>query len=101
MLFGGDGQLDLEGFGTSVAGFLGATPMATGGIVTQPTLGLIGEAGPEAIIPLDRLGSTGAGHSTINITVQDADPTAVVNAIEKYVRENGSAPVATSTLTRR
>ena len=104
MLFNDAGQLDLEGFGTSIAGFLGAgpkaTPMATGGIVRKPQLSLIGEAGPEAVIPLDRLGSMG-GHSTINITVQDADPTAVVNAIEKYVRENGSAPVATSTLTRR
>jgi hypothetical protein len=30
------------------------TPMATGGIVTQPTNALVGEAGPEAIIPLDR-----------------------------------------------
>jgi succinyl-CoA synthetase beta subunit len=28
--------------------------MATGGIVTQPTNALVGEAGPEAIIPLDR-----------------------------------------------
>lgn len=84
--------------GSGLAGFAG---FAEGGIVRKPVLGLIGEAGPEAIIPLDRMGSTGGGHSTINITVQDADPTAVVNAIEKYVRENGSAPVATSTLTRR
>jgi TP901 family phage tail tape measure protein len=99
LLFGADGEMDIGGFAASVAA--GFTPMATGGIVTQPTLGLIGEAGPEAVIPLDRLGSTSGGHSTINITVQDADPTAVVNAIEKYVRENGSAPVATSTLTRR
>lgn len=28
---------------------------ATGGIVTGPTLGLVGEAGPEVIFPLDRL----------------------------------------------
>lgn len=27
-------------------------PMASGGIVTQPTLALIGEAGPEAVVPL-------------------------------------------------
>ena len=82
----------------SIAGF---GSFAEGGIVRQPVLGLVGEAGPEAIIPLDRLGSTGVGNSIINITVNDADPIAVVNAIEKYVRENGSAPVATSTLTRR
>jgi|GEM_PF-6897410 hypothetical protein len=32
-----------------------ATPMATGGVVTGPIHALIGEKGPEAIIPLDRL----------------------------------------------
>ncbi len=32
-------------------------PFAKGGIVTAPTVGLVGEAGSEAIIPLDRLGS--------------------------------------------
>src|SRR5215831_5687845 len=30
----------------------GVRPMASGGIVTQPTLALVGEAGPEAVIPL-------------------------------------------------
>jgi len=29
--------------------------MASGGIVTQPTLALIGEAGPEAVVPLDNV----------------------------------------------
>ncbi|HEX7379666.1 MAG TPA: hypothetical protein VF278_21260 [Pirellulales bacterium] len=32
-----------------------ARPLAAGGVVTDPTMALIGEAGPEAIIPLDRL----------------------------------------------
>ena len=32
------------------------TAFAQGGIVTRPTNALVGEAGPEAIIPLDRLG---------------------------------------------
>lgn len=35
------------------------TPFATGGIVTSPTLALIGEAGPEAVVPLS--GSRGRG----------------------------------------
>lgn len=30
------------------------TPFADGGVVTRPTMGLVGEAGPEAIIPLDK-----------------------------------------------
>ena len=34
---------------------------AHGGIVTGPTRALIGEAGPEAVVPLDRLGSGGMG----------------------------------------
>lgn len=36
---------------------LGLTPMAEGGIVKGPTPALVGEAGPEAIIPLDQLAS--------------------------------------------
>jgi hypothetical protein len=33
--------------------------MADGGIVNQPTLALIGEAGSEAVIPLDKMGGMG------------------------------------------
>ena len=33
---------------------------ARGGIVTRPTLGLVGEAGPEAVVPLGRGGGMGA-----------------------------------------
>jgi hypothetical protein len=40
--------------------------MAEGGIVTQPTLAMIGEAGSEAVIPLDKMGSFG---TTVNINV--------------------------------
>ena len=35
---------------------LGIKPFATGGIVTSPTLSLIGERGPEAVVPLDEGG---------------------------------------------
>lgn len=35
--------------------------LAAGGIVTQPTVAMIGEAGPEAVVPLDRAGSMGIG----------------------------------------
>ena len=45
-----------RGFGGLFKGFLGLTPFASGGIVTGPTPALIGEAGPEAVIPLDKLG---------------------------------------------
>lgn len=45
----------------------GLKPFASGGIVTGPTPALVGEAGPEAIIPLSKL-STGMGGITINVT---------------------------------
>lgn len=42
-------------FGGPAGGALGAAvPFASGGIVTRPTMGLVGEAGPEAVIPLNR-----------------------------------------------
>jgi hypothetical protein len=40
--------------------------MADGGIVTRPTQALIGEAGAEAVIPLDRMGSMGT-KVTVNV----------------------------------
>ena len=64
--------------------------LADGGIVRDATLALIGEAGPEAVIPLDRLDDTGVGGQTVvNVTVTSADPTAVVEAIRRYTRANG------------
>ena len=54
--------------GSSISRLLGSvTPFADGGIVTKPTLGLVGEAGPEAIIPLSKAGALGGGGITINI----------------------------------
>lgn len=44
-----------------------AVGLQAGGIVTRPTMALIGEAGPEAVIPLNRLGGLGA-NIVINIS---------------------------------
>jgi len=70
------------------------TPFATGGIVTAPTLGLVGEAGAEAVIPLSKLGSMGG--STYNISVSagmGADGTSIgaqiVEQIKRYEKSNG------------
>jgi hypothetical protein len=68
--------------------------MADGGIVTGPTLALIGEAGPEAVVPLDRMGGMGGNNVTIN--VQGADPNAVVDALRTYMFRNGSVPIRVS-----
>ena len=77
-------------------------PLAEGGIVTGPTLALIGEGrGPEAVIPLNKLGQFGfGGGSTITVNVNGGDPDAVVRAIQKYARQNGAIPLQTTTSAR-
>jgi phage-related protein len=69
--------------------------LAAGGIVTGPTLAMIGEAGPEAVIPLDRMSQMGGG-TTVNINVNGGDPNAVVAALRTYMRQNGSVPIRTN-----
>ena len=41
--------------------------MATGGIVTRPTYALVGEAGPEAVVPLNRANGVGGMNVTVNV----------------------------------
>ena len=50
---------------------LAITGLAKGGIVTSPTLAMIGEGkGPEAVIPLDRLGNMG-GETRVTVNVHN------------------------------
>lgn len=86
--------IDLSGF--SVGGL--GTLMADGGVVTKATTITAGEAGPEAIIPLDRMGEFGmGGGGGVTINVNGGDPQAVVNALRTYMRQNGSIPIKVST----
>jgi hypothetical protein len=65
---------------------------ADGGIVTQPMLGLVGEAGPEAIIPLSQY-NRGGGDIHININGGLATSAeigqAVLNSLRAYSRSAG------------
>jgi len=47
----------------------GIPGLALGGLVTTPTLAMVGEGGPEVVMPLSRLGGAGGG-TVINVTVQ-------------------------------
>jgi hypothetical protein len=72
--------------------------LAAGGIVTSPTLAMIGEAGPEAVVPLSRAGEFGmGGGGSIYLTVNALDPQtaaqSVVKALQSYNRSNGAVPV--------
>jgi predicted transcriptional regulator len=67
---------------------------AKGGIVTGPTLALIGEAGPEAVVPLT--GRNAGMGNTINLTINagmGADGASIgreiVDAIKRYERTSG------------
>jgi hypothetical protein len=75
------------------------TMLAEGGIVTSPTLAMIGEGrGPEAVIPLSKLGSMGfgGGGSNITVNVTSANPDDVVAALQRWVRNNGSLALSTT-----
>ncbi len=65
-----------KGIANVNVGEASATPMATGGIVTRPTNALIGEAGPEAVIPLNKSGMFGNISIEINVNepqIRDAE----------------------------
>ena len=91
--------------GGMVSGAIGAIKgfipgLAHGGIVTSPTLALLGEAGPEAVVPLSRAGGIGA---TYNITVHAGMGTdghqvgnQIVSALKQWERANGSLPLTVS-----
>lgn len=80
---------------TAMAAAMGKIRLAKGGIVTGPTNALIGEAGPEAVIPLSGSNAKGLG-TTINIIVNAGIGTngaqvgrEIVDAIKKYERTSG------------
>jgi hypothetical protein len=73
---------------------LGGIPaMAEGGIVNKPTLALIGEAGPEAVVPLSKMNAGGGGDVNINVTgglsTSAEIGQSVVNALRAYSRSAG------------
>ena len=82
------GSFDIGGI--NIPGF------ADGGIVTKPTLAMVGEKGPEAIIPLSQMGGMGGG-VTVNVTgglsTSAEIGQAVVNAIRAYNRSAGPAQI--------
>ena len=91
------GQISLGRMGND-SGDGGANPagldykaMATGGIVTSPTMALIGEAGPEAVIPLSKAGGLGM-NITVNaglVSTPDQVGQDIIAAIQKAQRRSG------------
>lgn len=77
----------------------GIPMLAEGGIVRSPTLAMIGEAGPEAVVPLNRGGGAAGIGTTMNVTVNmpaGSDGRDVVRALENFNRRRGSLPITTT-----
>lgn len=97
--FDGDWNGPLPGGEFSVGGWTIDTPnipyLAKGGIVTRPTLAMIGEAGPEAVVPLSRGAGYGGTAVNINVTRPLGTPAeigqAVYGALQDYSRQTGVA----------
>lgn len=87
-------RLDIPFFGV-IGGFSIGLPdiprLAEGGIVSQPTLALIGESGPEAVVPLGRNGSPGmVNNFAFSVTTPIPDERGLVELVERSQRLSGS-----------
>ena len=101
-MLGYTGPIFPPGFEFDFSGIGGLPRFADGGIATKPTLGIFGEAGPEALVPLSRGGNSMlGGNNTYNITINTGigDPRVigeeVVNVISKFEKANGAVFVRT------
>ncbi len=77
----------LDGINAAISAGIRIQPFASGGIVTSPTLGLVGEAGPEAVIPLDKMDRIG-GH-TINLTVNGTADREFAKLLAREIAKGG------------
>ena len=98
--YGGISQQDaltLAGISTLPARAMGGPVSPSGGPY------IVGERGPELFTPgtSGNITPNGAmGGNTINVTVTSANPDDVVNAIQKYIRNNGRLSLATTSSVR-
>jgi hypothetical protein len=99
----GGGRVASDGsisyFNPDMVGMFNGPRMATGGIVNSPTIAMIGEAGPEAVVPLNRMGSMGG--STVNVVINGSVTSEgdLVNAIRNALlqgQNNGQAITKTA-----
>lgn len=71
----------VSGYNPDMVGMFSGPRLAEGGIVKTPTIAMIGEAGAEAVVPLNRMGSMGG--ATVNVVINGSVTTEgdLVNAI--------------------
>ena len=86
-------------FDPNKVGMFSGPRLAEGGIVKTPTIAMIGEAGAEAVVPLNRMGSMGG--ATVNVVINGSVTTEgdLVNAIRNALlqgQNNGQAITKTA-----
>lgn len=84
----GNWFLENSKLGTAWDNIKGVLGLATGGVVTSATLAVIGEAGPEAVIPLDKMGAMGATIVNINGDVYGVSD--LENRIERVIQRTAN-----------
>lgn len=73
--------------GINFAQAAGIPKMAKGGIVTSPTVAMIGEGGPEAVMPLNQMGESSTT-ITMNIGGSISTLDDIANDVSRKIREN-------------
>ena len=90
----------LGGIFSGIGSLLG---LAEGGVVTKPTVAMIGESGPEAVVPLDKMDSMGgsvtlnfSGHTFLNDeSAMDVFARKISNAVKRASgRRTGGVNIA-------
>lgn len=67
--------------------------LAEGGVVKNATMALIGEAGPEAVIPLSKMGAMGGTYITVNISGSVTTERDLVDAITQGIYNNQASGI--------
>jgi phage-related minor tail protein len=84
-------QIADERYKESGAARRGIPRFADGGIVTKPTIGLIGEAGAEAVIPLDRAMKTTVNVNVAGSVISEGQLQAVIQDVLYNLNRTGAA----------
>lgn len=95
---GGAAPSGMAAWGQSYAGMGGMLPRkADGGLVDKPTVAMVGEAGPEAIVPLKK----GGGGGGFNINVNVSGLTGADKNVAKMIAEEVNAKLYDWLMRRR
>lgn len=89
LLSGGDFVEGVKNRWNETIGNWTGVRLATGGVVTSPTIAMVGEAGPEAVVPLDRANGIGATY-VINLNGDVYGVSDLESRIERVIQRTAN-----------